>query len=539
MKRKIVLRLLCISVVSAMLVSAPCMAFAYEQGEERITAVYNGERIEVVIDGDYVVLPDDERILLEEFTGELIGEDGKPLILPSKGQTPALPPSGSDELSDGTAVPGENAGSGENTGNEGNLPPESGDSGENGEVPGENSGDAAEGEVPGENSGDAAEGAVPEEISGDAAEGMISQEDETETEDSSAGPPAITAGIGFYVEELAEKYHLTFEEEFKDTVSEIEEEFLAEVRNVPEEEMKKERVSRLTKNLLIQENKVQESDEEDETVFTNWQDVLAVYLLEESKSGAYSYVMDASDKEGIAAVFERMNHGTAEGNEVTVTAETVEDYKAGRPDLTEADYAFLEKYTSPNCSLLCASATGIQGFIIQSLGEGVSRERAQVVEAAYSLVGKIPYYYGGKSSVIGWDLRWGEPELVTAAGVLKTGRMQKYGLDCSGFVTWAFINGYEDERTAGRIGHGTTSQWWSCDAVSEEEALPGDLVFLNGPEAEGPNNHVGIVAGRNDDGKLVVIHCSGSDNGVVVESAYGAGFRYVRRPTLFADEAAL
>ena len=35
MKRKIVLRLLCISVISAMLVSAPCMAFAYEQGEER------------------------------------------------------------------------------------------------------------------------------------------------------------------------------------------------------------------------------------------------------------------------------------------------------------------------------------------------------------------------------------------------------------------------------------------------------------------------------------------------------------------------
>ena len=160
-----------------------------------------------------------------------------------------------------------------------------------------------------------------------------------------------------------------------------------------------------------------------------------------------------------------------------------------------------------------------------------------MVEAAYGLIGKIPYYYGGKSSVIGWDVRWGEPEFMTAAGTLKTGEGKKYGLDCSGFVTWAFINGYEDERMAGQIGHGTTSQWWSCDAVSEEEALPGDLVFLNGPGAAGPDNHVGIVAGRNDDGKLVVIHCNGSDNGVVAESAYSAGFRYVRRPMLFADEA--
>ena len=387
MKRKIVSKLLCISLVSAMLVSAPCMASAYEQGEIW-TAVYNGEYIEVVVDEDYVILPDGERILLKEFTGQFIGEDGNPVILPQENGT--LGENGS-ESGAGEALGG-NGGAGQDPGEGDKVPGDiSGDAEEN-KVPGDAgdiSGDAEEGTLPGDAgdiSGDAEEGTLPRDagdISGDAEkgwlpgedeEGRIPQEDKSETEDSFAGSSAITAGIGFYVEELAEKYSLTFEEEFKDTVSEIEEEFLAEVRHIPAEEVKKERISRLTKNLLLKKDQTLEYEEEDETVFTNWQDVLTIYLLEESRRGADAFVMDSADKEGIAAVFGRMNHGKIVENQVVITAETVEDYKAGRMDLSEDDYVFLEKYTSPNCSLLCAAATGIQGFIVQSLGEGVSRE---------------------------------------------------------------------------------------------------------------------------------------------------------------------
>ena len=110
-------------------------------------------------------------------------------------------------------------------------------------------------------------------------------------------------------------------------------------------------------------------------------------------------------------------------------------------------------------------------------------------------------------------------------------------------MTWAFINGYENKGTAAVIGHGTASQWGRSEAISEKEALPGDLVFLQQPVSIGIN-HVGIVVGHNDDGKLVVIHCNAGDNGVVAESAYSAGFRYVRRPVVYdsmsaeaADEA--
>lgn len=533
MKRKTVLRLLCISMVSAMLITTPCMVFAHEK-EERKTAIYNGERIEVIIDGDYVILPDEERILLEEFTGEFIETKADPPV----GEEMPKQPSAGEETPESPEQPAV----GEETPKQppaGEETPEQSPSEEQQpeEPPSEDGTVSEEEQFPGEKEEDTGKGdALPleKETTDKKEEDRVSsKEEEKDTEDQFHEPPSVTAGIGFYVEELAEKYHLTFKEEFKDTVSEIEEEFLAEVKHTSLEEVKKERVSKFTKNLLNPDE--QSVDKEDRTVFTNWQDVLAVYLLEESKKGADTYVMDAADKDGIAAVFRRMNAGTVTENEVLITAKTVDDYKSEKKGLNESDYAFLEKYTSSNCSLLCASATGIQGFIAGSLGGGVSPERAQVVEAAYSLVGKIPYYYGGKSSVIGWDLNWGKPELVTASGILRPGAVKNSGLDCSGFVTWAFINGYEDKRMAGVIGHGTSSQWWSSVSISEEEAKPGDLVFLDGPQATGPNNHVGIVAGRNDDGKLVAIHCNGSDNGVVVESAYEAGFRYVRRPAIFAD----
>ena len=69
-------------------------------------------------------------------------------------------------------------------------------------------------------------------------------------------------------------------------------------------------------------------------------------------------------------------------------------------------------------------------------------------------VGKVNYFWGGKSSAIGWDSAWGTMRRVTAAGSPSSGTIRAYGLDCSGFVTWAFNNssmGYA-------VGHGTYGQ---------------------------------------------------------------------------------
>ena len=63
----------------------------------------------------------------------------------------------------------------------------------------------------------------------------------------------------------------------------------------------------------------------------------------------------------------------------------------------------LKKYLETDCKLLCATVTAAKGFVRQSVGDDVSEERVNVIAAAYSLVGKVGYFWGGKSTVIGMD----------------------------------------------------------------------------------------------------------------------------------------
>ena len=163
--------------------------------------------------------------------------------------------------------------------------------------------------------------------------------------------------------------------------------------------------------------------------------------------------------------------------------------------------------------------------MLENLPDDLSPERRAVVEAAYSLVGKVDYFWGGKSEVIGWDSRWGTPMKVTSAGSSTTGMTLPFGLDCSGFVTWVFINATGDPSYTNVIGHGARNQYGKCEKISWNEAHPGDLVFY--PDL----GHVGIVAGNDDNGNLLVIHCASSQNNVVITSIQG--FSKIGRPVLY------
>ena len=156
--------------------------------------------------------------------------------------------------------------------------------------------------------------------------------------------------------------------------------------------------------------------------------------------------------------------------------------------------------------------------IIEGLPESLPQKRKDVVKNAGSLVGKVNYFWGGKSSAIGWDSAWGTMRRVTAEGSPSSGTLRAYGLDCSGFVTWAFNNsgmGYA-------VGHGTYGQREASVQVSASSVQAGDLAFL-------PSySHVGIVAGKDTDGNILVIHCSSSANNVVVSTAQSVGFTVFR-----------
>ena len=48
--------------------------------------------------------------------------------------------------------------------------------------------------------------------------------------------------------------------------------------------------------------------------------------------------------------------------------------------------------------------------ILKNLPDTLSAERKKVIKAACSLVGKVNYFWGGKSSAIGWDSEWGKSQ---------------------------------------------------------------------------------------------------------------------------------
>lgn len=179
-----------------------------------------------------------------------------------------------------------------------------------------------------------------------------------------------------------------------------------------------------------------------------------------------------------------------------------------------------EVLISATQSLAISDATAQD--ILKNLSDSLSAERKKVIKAACSLVGKVNYFWGGKSSAIGWDSEWGKLKTVSAEGSKTTGTKRPFGLDCSGFVTWSFINsGFN----ASSIGHGTKGQIAKCSRISWGSAQAGDLAFY------ADLSHVGIVAGKDAAGNILVIHCSSGGNNVVITT--NSGFGFAARPSAY------
>ena len=160
--------------------------------------------------------------------------------------------------------------------------------------------------------------------------------------------------------------------------------------------------------------------------------------------------------------------------------------------------------------------------VLRNLPEELSAERRAVIESAMQLVGKVNYFWGGKSSAIGWDNRWGLPTKVMAEGSSTTGKIRAYGLDCSGYVDWVFHNSLD--YIVGQ-GGGAASQHRNCYSISWDNAEIGDLVFY------ADDSHVGIVAGWDSDGEILIVHCSAGYNNVVITGK--EGFSSVGRPRIY------
>ena len=153
--------------------------------------------------------------------------------------------------------------------------------------------------------------------------------------------------------------------------------------------------------------------------------------------------------------------------------------------------------------------------------QNCNETRKHILSTALSLVGKVPYFWGGKSDA-GWNDEWNTPKVVTATGSSATGTILPYGLDCSGYTDWVF-------KTAMGVSikAGSWNQWDNSYAITEAELLPGDLGFMAVPGTV-PVNHVLIYAGKNEDGAQMWVHCT-SGSGVVLNSPDYV--EYYRRPS--------
>ena len=150
----------------------------------------------------------------------------------------------------------------------------------------------------------------------------------------------------------------------------------------------------------------------------------------------------------------------------------------------------------------------------------LSPQRSQALAVGLSVVGKIGYFWGGKYSGTGWNPEWGTLKKVTAAGDHTTGTYQPYGLDCSGFVDWAYRTaGVTDKLQAG----GTWHQYNATTPISASQLQPGDLGFML---SGGRTTHVGIYVGKDSSGRRLWVHCQGG-TGVVVGTCNFTQFREV------------
>lgn len=282
---------------------------------------------------------------------------------------------------------------------------------------------------------------------------------------------------------------------------------------------------------------------------TNWTDIVAVFAVKTAGADADATDVVTMDDERIdllRKIFWDMNAvtytvettGDGEDSEtilhITITSKTAVEM----PDIyhfNKSQRQALDEMLKPEYAQMLAELVGTYGGelsltdeqirqMLAHMPEDLPADRKAVVETAYSLLGKVGYFWGGKSSAIGWDSRWGTPTKVTAAGSRTTGTIRPYGLDCSGFVDWVFNNaiGYV-------IGHGggAAMQHTYCTPILWGNALPGDLVFYPG------DSHVGVFVGTDASGNPLIIHCASSQNNVVLTGLQD--FTSIGRPDIYAD----
>ena len=154
-------------------------------------------------------------------------------------------------------------------------------------------------------------------------------------------------------------------------------------------------------------------------------------------------------------------------------------------------------------------------YYLSRLDKNLTKNRLAVIETALRSVGRIPYYYGGKTSRFGYETN----NFGRKVPADYKGRCLK-GLDCSGWVNWVYgttFNKYiiKSEGTAKLATEGSK--------ITRKDLLPGDIIVRPGIDS-----HVMMFLEWAPGGQMTVIHENGGVNNVSI-GTFDAYYPYYRR----------
>ncbi len=114
-----------------------------------------------------------------------------------------------------------------------------------------------------------------------------------------------------------------------------------------------------------------------------------------------------------------------------------DDQLAVLEDMMSGAYASLFSNIGGNVATLSVEEIA---EIRANLPKNLNNYVKNIAPTGKSLKGNVSYFWGGKYNNIGRNPDWGKEKLVTSPGSTTTGTYRPYGLDCSGYVSWVFIN---------------------------------------------------------------------------------------------------
>ena len=147
---------------------------------------------------------------------------------------------------------------------------------------------------------------------------------------------------------------------------------------------------------------------------------------------------------------------------------------------------------------------------------GLGTRGAVVAAATYlSEEENIPYFWGGKYSKVGVNGEWNTHKPIPSSGsnIQFEGVNWPYGLDCSGFVSWAIINGgfkMEVSYTGAYLDYIKPNIYtFNTQNLKSGKIKAGDLLYRNG--------HIAIITDLDlSKGTIKVAEEKGAEEGMVV-----------------------